>query len=87
MATASAFDHLERTLNRGIIDKTRLAGLFDFELRYTDDSVPVAFRGDKPPEGPSVSTTLVEQLGLKLESSRGPVEVLVIDHIERPSED
>ena len=84
---AKLTDHLERTLNRGVSDKTRLEGLFDVELSYTDDSIPAAFRGTNPPEAPSVSSAVVEQLGLKLESSRGPVDVLVIDSVERPLPD
>jgi len=78
--------------NRVIHDKTGLSGRFDFSLDYT----PETFRGGKAPEttaegtidpnGISIFTAIQEQLGLKLESSKGPVEVLVIDSVQRPSE-
>jgi bla regulator protein blaR1 len=58
-----------------IEDKTGLAGNYDFTLRWT------------PAEGqPSLSRALLEQLGLNLEAQNGPAEVLVIDHVEKPSE-
>lgn len=60
-----------------IIDKTGLSGTFDIHLEWTDDA--------DAPDGTSIFTALREQLGLKLESAKGPVEVLVIDHIEKPS--
>jgi uncharacterized protein (TIGR03435 family) len=78
-------------MNRVVIDKTGEAGLFDFHFEFTpNDATPL---GGAPlpvsPAGPddiSIFTALEEQLGLKLESSTGPVDVLVIDRAERPSE-
>ena len=76
---------------RQIIDETGLTGAFDWELTWT----PQPFLG-KPNdgrfptidrEGPSIFTAIQEQLGLKLEPRRGPVDFLVIDHIERPTPD
>jgi hypothetical protein len=66
-------------LDRTVIDNTGLAGEYDLKLEWaadetTDSSIP------------SIFTALQEQLGLKLESTKGPVEVIVIDHVERPSE-
>jgi bla regulator protein blaR1 len=81
---------LSRLMNRVVIDKTGEAGLFDLHFEFTpDDATPLG--GAPLPVSPagendvSIFTALEEQLGLKLESSTGPV-VLVIDRAERPSE-
>lgn len=69
-----------------MVDRTGLTGNFDIELQWTPEnlrSAAAAVGGD----GPSLFTALQEQLGLKLESSRGPVEYLVIDSAEQPSPD
>jgi uncharacterized protein (TIGR03435 family) len=72
---------LSRQLGRNVIDKTGLDGEYDFDLRWAPD----VGDGDSPPDGPSIFTAVQEQLGLKLESSKAPVDAIVIDHIERPS--
>jgi uncharacterized protein (TIGR03435 family) len=85
---------LARTLamatNRPVVDKTGFTGLFDVRLEFTPDlaSGGMPSSGDPGPDaaGPSILGALQEQMGLKLESGRGPAEVLVIDRIERPSE-
>ncbi|MDP9171275.1 MAG: TIGR03435 family protein, partial [Acidobacteriota bacterium] len=66
-----------------VLDKTGVAGLFDIHLEYAPE-----LGGATPDEtaGPSIFSALQQQLGLKLTPERGPVEVLVVDHIERPSE-
>jgi len=78
-----------------VIDKTGLPGKYDFELKWassqaaapqlaaTPQTAELAVPADS--EGPSIFTALQEQLGLRLESGKGPVEVLVIDRAERPS--
>jgi bla regulator protein BlaR1 len=89
---------LARMLGRTVVDKTGLTGKFDFQLQWTPDQAQLqamAPPGGLPPgmpvpqfdaNGPSIFTALQEQLGLKLESQKGPVDILVIDHLERPSE-
>jgi uncharacterized protein (TIGR03435 family) len=83
---------LTQTLGRTVIDKTEvLKGKYDFTLAWTPDDPGASPPGDQssaPPEstGPSIFTAIQEQLGLKLEPAKGPVECLVIDHIEHPSE-
>ncbi len=76
-------------LGRTIIDRTGLIGTFDVHLRWTIDAQtgPDGPGTPLPTDltGPSIFTALQEQLGLKLESAKGPVEVLVIDHVEKPS--
>jgi len=62
-------------------DLTGLTSRYDFTLDWTPDNAPVA-----DATGPSIFTAVQEQLGLKLESRTGPVEVLIIDHAEMPSE-
>jgi uncharacterized protein (TIGR03435 family) len=69
---------LSGTVGRVIIDKTGLTALYDIDLTWSPDN--------EPDSGPSVFTALQDQLGLKLESAKAPVDVVVIDHIERPSE-
>lgn len=70
---------------RMVVDKTNLSGLFDWTLHWTpwQDLGSGELSNSK---GPSMFTALQEQLGLKLEPAKGKVEVLVIDHIEFPSE-
>jgi uncharacterized protein (TIGR03435 family) len=77
-------DMLSRRVGRLIVDKTGLGEKkFDFELTWTPDEHRVA--DATADSGPDLVTALEEQLGLKLVPSRGPVEVIVIDHIEKPS--
>ena len=81
---------LQNRLARAVVDKTGLAGSFDVELRFSDEGlagVPALLPGATRREGPAIFTALQEQLGLRLESSRGPVEVLVVDSAERPTPD
>jgi uncharacterized protein (TIGR03435 family) len=79
-------------VHRFTVDKTGLTGGFDVELTWTPDQAPSNVAGDALPEvapsssGPSIFAALQEQLGLKLVSERGPVDVLVVDHLEEPSE-
>jgi uncharacterized protein (TIGR03435 family) len=77
-------------LDRPVIDKTGLTGRYDFDLEFTPDETEFggAFAGrdsnDKS-DKPALLAALQEQLGLKLESTKGPVDILAIDHIEEPS--
>jgi uncharacterized protein (TIGR03435 family) len=68
-----------------VVDRTGLTGKYDFELQWSSDNVRPA--SDAPADPPGVFTALQEQLGLKLESQRGPVEFVVIDSIDRPTPD
>ena len=71
---------------RLVEDRTGLTGGFDFDLEYTVDPAPAGAGAGAPPQSPSIFTALEEQLGLKLQADRAPVEVLVIDRVERPTE-
>jgi uncharacterized protein (TIGR03435 family) len=87
---------LTQTVSRTVMDKTGLTGRYDFTLHWTPDEegVPVLKAADNTQptnevaaaSGPSIFTAVQEQLGLRLEPARGPVECLVIDHVEQPSE-
>lgn len=78
--------NLANELGRPVVDKTGLTGKYTFELKW-DASVPSATQSSEAtdPEGGSIFTALQEQLGLRLESQKGPVKVLVVDRAERPS--
>jgi uncharacterized protein (TIGR03435 family) len=69
---------------RPVQDRTGLTGVFDFELRWTPDQVES--KSDAGAYWPSFTTAIEEQLGLRLRSEKGQIEVLVIDHLEKPSE-
>jgi uncharacterized protein (TIGR03435 family) len=79
-------------LGRAVVDRTGLSGAFDVDLLYLPE-LPVGgvspdrLAFDPRFQGPGLTTALREQSGLKLEPSRGPVEVLVIDSVERPTAD
>jgi uncharacterized protein (TIGR03435 family) len=78
--------NLSRELGRTVVDKTGLTGIYTFTLTYTSDPNANSPASDDPASAPTIFTALEEQLGLRLESANGPVPVLVIDHIEKPSE-
>jgi len=84
-------------LGRPVIDKTSLSGEFDFALKWTPEpgedggpttaGLPPGTR-DQPastPEGTSIFTAIAEQLGLRLKSGRGPVQMIVIDDVQMPT--
>jgi uncharacterized protein (TIGR03435 family) len=80
-------------MDRPVVDRTGLEGRYDFTIRWTPDESQFAGLGvrvpppsDDPNAPPGLFTAFQEQLGLKLESTRAPAEVLVIDRVERPSE-
>jgi uncharacterized protein (TIGR03435 family) len=74
---------LSNFLGRPVVDRTGLHGTYTYKLEYSQDSGPEANPVDL--SGPSIFTALQEQLGLKLESQRVPVEFVVIDRAEKPS--
>ena len=79
-------EDLADTLGRPVIDKTGLTEKYDWKLEWAD---AVTGGAEAPPQvsaGSTIFTALQDQLGLKLESTKGPVEVYLIDHIDRPSE-
>jgi uncharacterized protein (TIGR03435 family) len=88
MGSMAAFaSSLSRTVNRPVVDRTGLTGRFQLTLDYTMPGSPAPANGDSTPRAPELFTALQEQLGLKLEATRGPVEVLVVDSAEHPKND
>jgi uncharacterized protein (TIGR03435 family) len=81
-------------LDRPVLDQTGLAGRFDFTLDWTPEPSQFGGRGGQAPQPgaddpaalPDLFTAIVAQLGLRLESAKAPVDVLVVDHIEKPSD-
>jgi uncharacterized protein (TIGR03435 family) len=89
---------LAAAMGRPVLDRTGFTGEFDVQLSFTPDESTMGLPGARGPRdvgGPQLATdpdrptlfaALQEQLGLKLVTAKGPVEVLVIDHVERPTE-
>ncbi len=79
-------------LDRPVVDKTEISGRYDFRLNWTPDERQYEGRafgfllpaGDSSPL-PDLFSAIQKELGLKLESAKLPVEVLVLDHVEKPS--
>lgn len=94
--TTETLSHvLAEQLGRTVVNKTNLTGNYDYTLQWTPDDVGTPMGGDAGPGkgdispdagGPTLFTALEEQLGLKLESTKGTVDVIVIDHIDLPSQ-
>ncbi|HTX34031.1 MAG TPA: TIGR03435 family protein [Bryobacteraceae bacterium] len=76
-------------VDRPVADRTGLTGTYDFDLEWTPDETQFGGQGPRDipdmPRKPDLFAALQQQLGLKLEASRGPVEVMIIDHVARPS--
>jgi uncharacterized protein (TIGR03435 family) len=81
-------NNLANAVGRPVIDKTGLTEKYDWVLEWTPDMLAGGPDAGQPVEnpGPTIFTALQEQLGLKLESTKGPVDTIVIDHVDRPSE-
>lgn len=82
---------LSQELGRVVVDRTGISGRYDVSLKWTPDNGEALSGGtggaaSPPDSGLSIFTAIQEQLGLKLESTKGPVQVLVIDRVELPSE-
>jgi uncharacterized protein (TIGR03435 family) len=95
-ARGMTMDELASTLaGRGglsffVENKTGLSGKFNVDLEWAENPTPSSSSADgpsAPADRPSIFTAVQEQLGLKLQSTKGPVDVLVIDHVEHPTED
>jgi bla regulator protein blaR1 len=91
VSTHNLIDGLESVPDIGgrvVLDKTGLSGSYDFLLKWTPLEASGLSASAPSPDSESVSlfTAIEEQLGLKLVPAKGPGEVLIIDHIERPSE-
>jgi len=85
--------NLSNLVSRVVLDRTGLTGAYDITLTWTPDRSESSPFGEEPKEmappdtlGPSIFTAVQEQLGLKLKPDKGPVAILVIDHVEHPSE-
>lgn len=77
---------LSNILGRTVVDKTGLTGKYDYLLEWSPDVAAADATDAAAGSGPTIFTAVQEQLGLKLESSKGPVDTIVIDHVDRPSE-
>jgi uncharacterized protein (TIGR03435 family) len=79
-------NQLSYVVEATVSDKTALTGDFNFELKWTPDNAAPANRDTSSEPNVSIFTAVQEQLGLKLQPTKGPVDTLVIDHAEQPSE-
>jgi len=85
---------LSRQLEREVLNRTGVSGEYDVQINSTPDSGPCRVPADSqggsvatdPSSLPSLYTAVQQQLGLKLEAAKGPVEFLIVDRVERPSQ-
>lgn len=82
----SIANQLAYALEATVVDKTGLTGTFDFELKWTPDDAPPANEADSAEPNVSIFAAVQEQLGLKLQPTKGPVDTIIIDHADQPSE-
>jgi uncharacterized protein (TIGR03435 family) len=100
LTIAALIGPLSQRLDRPVFDHTGLTGTYDFMLKWTPDQstmmpgvgpLPPPNSGAAPPpidpNGPTIFTAIQEQLGLKLESTKGPEDILIVDYVERPTGD
>jgi len=73
---------LSEQLDRTVVDRTGLSGLYDFHLNWTADNASQSLAENAPP---SLFTAIQDQLGLRLQPGKGPVKTLVVDHLEIPA--
>jgi len=71
---------LSQSVGRAVVERTGLPGNWAFELTYADEPSPNS-------DAPSLFTAIQEELGLKLEPAKGPVDVLVVENVQRPTPD
>ncbi len=83
VSMAEFAEQLSVQLDRPVQDLTRLQGVFDYKLLWTEDKPVAPGAPDDSATGPSLFSAMQEQLGLKLEGRKLPVQILVVDHIER----
>jgi uncharacterized protein (TIGR03435 family) len=84
MTLDESSDRLRLVSERPVVNKTAIAGMFDFHLEFVPDEAATGLAPPDDASGPSMFTAIQEQLGLKLEPVRGPGEFLIIDHVEKP---
>ncbi len=89
VATNATMDNFAEVLSRQmdlpVVNKTGLDGVFNLRLQWAPESASPAKPADGT-DGPSIFTAVQEQLGLRLQAQKVPVEILMIDHVEKPSE-
>jgi uncharacterized protein (TIGR03435 family) len=87
-ATGVTMSELARSLplDRETIDRTGIAGRFDFVLRYSTEDVPGPGADSGIEPSPGILTAIVEQLGLRISRARGPLQLVIIDSVEKPTD-
>lgn len=92
LALPALWRFVSQQAGRAIVDRSGLSGNYVFDLTWTPEQfasrdTPAVVNGNSiDPNGPSLFTALQEQLGLRLDAQRGPVDVLVVERIDRPAE-
>ena len=89
VAMADFAHNIRPFVERPVVNRTGLTGVYDLDLKWTPEQGPpgpdgTAEQPQPSSDGGSLYTAVQEQLGLKLDAQRGPVEVLVIDSVQRP---